>query len=147
VGTSSFTTLHDEVADLTKAIRDLRNGVSADRSVVEARISGLIAKMESALALDEAKTPSTPATTTPPPNASLDEPAAPPATVAVRRVGEPGNCPDCRQTPCACFQGLSKPKIVVEAGKITISFGEDYSPQDRSAFLKSMKLVVDRRAK
>lgn len=68
--------------------------------------------------------------------------------MAVRRVGEPGLCNDCSCNPCQCYTHLTKPTIEIEpSGKITIMFKSDWQNLDKTNFLHTMKMVVDKKKK
>lgn len=74
------------------------------------------------------------------------EEAAVPEVVTAHKVGEPGKCEDCNASPCVCYGHLPRPAIEVKPnGTVNIIFKSEWSSLDRLNFLKSMKLVVDRR--
>lgn len=68
--------------------------------------------------------------------------------VTARKAGEPGECIDCNSSPCVCYTHLSRPSIdVFPDGRVNILFKSDWNSLDKTNFLKTMKMVVDRKMK
>jgi hypothetical protein len=69
-----------------------------------------------------------------------------PSKILVKRVGAPGKCTDCGQEPCACFSHLPRPRVTVRPDRLVkVEFPTEFTPEDRIAWLRAMKMAIARR--
>jgi hypothetical protein len=140
----------DELKQLDEEIRTLQKSSKVDtkaKAYVTAKLTDLINKLDN---IQELKSP--PAA----PILKTSEPKIPkftevklqPESLDVTQTGTPDKCNDCEADTCLCFSHLSKPAIIIKSnGNMSITFNDDFSPQDKLNYLKYMKMAVQKKRK